>query len=177
MEGIVLGHDAEGGVIRTTDGTRYRFLRSEWKSPVDPQPGDKVDFVAEGDQAREVYLLSRRVPDINDIVEGIEKSEKTFPTIVYLCYCAAFLWGVTMVVGVVIAYLYRGSAAGTWYRSHYDYQIGIFWKSLLGFLIGIVLMWFFPLGVLIMLGTYVWVIVKIIKGWRCLAEGQPAPVL
>ncbi|UFS70755.1 hypothetical protein LPW11_00865 [Geomonas sp. RF6] len=172
MEGMVLGFDAEVGVIRCADGTRYRFSRSDWKSPGEPRGGARVDFVAEGDAAREIYVLPLIPGNITDALEKMEKSEKTMPTIVYACYLGGFLWGVTMLIGVVIAYLYRDSATGT-YRSHYDYQISIFWKSLLGFLVSFLLMLFFGLGVLVMVATYVWVIVKIVKGWRCLADGQP----
>jgi len=175
MEGTVLGFDAGSGVIRTPEGTRYRFSRSEWKSPAEPRAGARVDFVADGDAAREIYLLTSPIPGaISDTLESMERSEKTIPTLVYLCYIGGLFWGVTMIVGVVLAYLYRDGAAATWYRSHFDYQIGIFWKSLLGFVLAFVLI-FFGVGLVVLVATWVWVIVKVVKGWRLLADGQPVP--
>lgn len=176
MEGMILGVDAEGGVIRTIDGARYRFPRSEWKTPEEPAVGDRVDFVPQEETALEVYLLRRRLPGVSDVMETIEKSEKTVPTIIYACYLGAVLWGVTALVGVVLAYVYRGNAPGKWYESHFDYQIRIFWRAFIAFLVGFLFIWALPIGLVIMAGTYVWLLVKIVKGWRCLSDGLPAPV-
>ena len=172
MEGVILGYEAGEGVIRTQEGTRFKFGRSDWKSQVEPAPGQKVDFIAEEGRAREVYLVNPASGAIYSTMSTIEKSEKTPPTAVYLCYAASFLYGFTMIVGVIIAYLSRGGATGKWYCSHFDYQIFLFWKSLGWFLLGVVLSFFFGLGVLIIVATYLWVLFKIIKGWRLLAEGK-----
>lgn len=175
MEGVVLAYgavEADGGIITGNDGARYRFTQSDWKSPKAPVAGHRVDFVAEGDQAMEVYLINPVAGAVHSTAVAVESSEKTIPTVVYACYVAAFLYGITMIVGVVMAYIYRGSAEGKWYKSHFDYQISIFWKSLVGFLIALPLTFLYGLGVVIMLCTYIWVIVKIIKGWRALAEGR-----
>ena len=175
MEGIILGYEAEAGVIKTSDGTRYKFRRSDWKSPREPAPGVKVDFVPREDQATEIYLVNPATAAVFSTLSNLERSETAVPMLVYACYAAAFLYGITMVFGVVTAYMYRESAAGKWYQSHYDYQISIFWKSLIYFLLAIPLTFFYGLGMVLMLCTYIWVIVKIIKGWRCLAEGKAAP--
>src|SRR6185369_4173562 len=172
MEGIILGYEAgtATGVIRSADGSRYRFGRTDWKSPQEPMAGDRVDFVAQEELAIEIYRINGGAGSILRMWGSLQGSELAVPTLVYAFYAAALLYGITMVFGVVVAYLYRDSADGTWYRSHYDYQIAIFWKSLVYFLIAIPLTFFYGLGMLIVLGTYLWVIVKIIKGWRCLAE-------
>lgn len=174
MQGTVLVYEKEAeGIVVTADGARYKFGSQDWKSPRAPVPGHKVDFVPEDGRAKEIYLINPAAGAIQSTVSNIEASEKSIPTIVYAFYAAAFLYGVTMLVGVVIAYVYRGEAEGQWFKSHYDYQISIFWKSLAGFLISIPLMAFFGLGLIVMLCTYVWVIVKIVNGWRSLAEGKP----
>jgi uncharacterized membrane protein len=175
MEGVILGFEADEGVIKISDGTRYKFKRQEWKSRREPVPGLKVDFIPHEGQATEIYLVNPAVGAFYSTVSTIEKSETAIPTLVYVCYVAAFIYGISMIVGVVLAYIYREDAAGKWYRSHFDYQISIFWKSLVFFLLSIPLWFFFGLGVVLMLCTYVWVMVKIVKGWRCLAEGKPAP--
>jgi uncharacterized membrane protein len=175
MDGIILGYEAGEGVIKTSDGTRYQFNRSQWKSPREPVAGHKVDFIPNGDRATEIYLVIPAVGALYGTVSSFEKSEAKIPTLVYACYATAFLYGLTMLIGVVVAYWYRESSTGKWYQSHYDYQISLFWKSLAFFLLAIPLTFFYGLGMVIMMGTYIWVIVKIVKGWRCLAEGKAAP--
>jgi uncharacterized membrane protein len=172
MDGIVLDYRSEAGIIRASDGNRYAFKREDWKSPKDPVTGHKVDFVVEEDNAKEIYLINPSVGTVQSAVSGIGQSEKTIPTVIYACLAASFLYGITMIAGVIAAYVYREGANGTWLRSHYDYQIDIFWKSLIGGVIGVCTIAFFGLGVFVLIGTYVWVIVKIIKGWRALAEGK-----
>ena len=174
MEGMVLGIDAEEGVIRTADGTRYRFRSSDWKSPRAPQPRDRVDFVVDGEYAREIYLMGYGMGDVSEAFNKVQASEKTMPAVVYGCYIGALLWGVTMIVGVALAYVYRGSASPALTRTHFDYQISIFWKSLIGYLIGILFL-FFGVGIVILALTYLWVIIKSVKGWRLLNQGEPMP--
>lgn len=179
MEGIIIGYHAGEGVIKTSDGARYKFRRSDWKSQPEPVAGAKVDFLPLGDHATEVYQMDTAAVAFcrtaGSLLSTLERSETTVPTLIYLCYASAFLFGITMIFGVIAAYMYHESAAGKWYRSHYDYQISIFWKSLVFFLIAVPLTFFYGLGTVIMLCTYIWVILKIIKGWRCLAEGKAAP--
>jgi uncharacterized membrane protein len=175
MEGFILGYEAGEGIVKTSDGARYKFQRSDWKSPREPAAGLKVDFVAREDRATEIYSVHPALGAIYSTVSSLEKSETLIPALVYGCYLAAILYGITMIVGVIIAYLYREEAAGKWYRSHFDYQISIFWKSLIFFLLAIPLTFVAGLGVVVMLCTYLWVIIKIIKGWRCLADAKAAP--
>ena len=175
MEGIILGYEAGEGVVKNSDGARYQFTRSQWKSPGEPVAGHKVDFIPKEDQATEIYLVNPVAGALYGTMSSFNEPETKIPTLVYACYATAFLYGLTMIVGVVVAYSYRESGSGKWYQSHYDYQISLFWKSLAFFLLAIPLTFFYGLGMVLMMGTYIWVIVKIIRGWRCLAEGKAAP--
>lgn len=58
MDGTVLGFDTASGtgVIKGSDDKRYSFETAEWKSDRQAKSGDAVDFVAEGDVAREIYV-------------------------------------------------------------------------------------------------------------------------
>jgi uncharacterized membrane protein len=174
MEGVVLGYETEEGAIKGADQQRYHFSRSEWKSPREPAAGMKVDFLAEDGQAKEIYLVEQPFSSILTNV-GSESPEKTMPMAVYLCYLGSFIYGFSMILGVVLAYVNRNSAEGQWYQSHYDYQISIFWKSLIGFVVSIPLLFVFGIGGLVMLATYIWVLVKTVKGWRWLSEGVAVP--
>lgn len=171
MEGIVLGYESEQGVIRSADGARYTFSRADWKSDRTPVAGHKVDFLGVEGHAKEVYLLNPATGAFMSTVNSIDSSDRTMPMAVYICYAVSFLYGITMLIGVIIAYVYRGDAEGKWYQSHFNYQTSIFWKSLIGFLLGIVTI-FFGVGVVILIATYVWVIIKVVQGWRALSEGK-----
>jgi uncharacterized membrane protein len=60
-------------------------------------------------------------------------------TIVWALYLGWFLAGVTLLIGVILAYLWRGDAVGTPYESHFRRQITLFWWSLILGGIGLVL--------------------------------------
>lgn len=59
MEGSVLTFNeaAQEGLIRTAEGKRFRFGRSDWKDSSAPAAGLSVDFVVEEDFARDIYCL------------------------------------------------------------------------------------------------------------------------
>lgn len=61
MDGTVLNFDAENGagVIRATDGKRYKFAASDWSSAGVAHIGDVVDFEPEDNRASEIFVTSR----------------------------------------------------------------------------------------------------------------------
>lgn len=59
MEGVILDFNQTEGAIRCHAGQRYTFAMTEWQSAEVPECGAMVDFIAEGDRARQVYLLAR----------------------------------------------------------------------------------------------------------------------
>src|SRR5687767_5885158 len=48
----------------------------------------------------------------------------------------AFVFGVPSIIAVIINYLKRGEASGTFLESHFRWQIRTFWFALLWFVIG-----------------------------------------
>lgn len=91
----------------------------------------------------------------------------------------AFLFGWPSIIAVVINYVKRGDARGTWLESHFTWQIRTFWFALLwaavigasGAVLALVLVgfavWivgFFTLGV--------WAIYRIARGWLALRDGR-----
>ncbi len=62
------------------------------------------------------------------------------PTIVSLLYLASPLLGVTAIIGVVLAYVWRGEPHEDWESSHYTYAIYTFWLALIGTVVSLVLM-------------------------------------
>ena len=92
----------------------------------------------------------------------------------------SFLFGWPSIIAVIINYVKRGDARGTWLESHFTWQIRTFWFAMLwaaiifcaGFLLAIVLVgfaiWIVGLAVL-----GVWAIYRIARGWMRLQDRQP----
>lgn len=64
MNGIILNYDPKSatGIVRTEDGKMFPFHKSGWHESRAPQPGDKVDFEAEGEKAKDIYLFHEPLP-------------------------------------------------------------------------------------------------------------------
>jgi uncharacterized membrane protein len=94
----------------------------------------------------------------------------------------AFVFGWPSIIAVIINYIKRGDARGTWLESHFTWQIRTFWFALLwlciigivGALLVIVLVGFAIWAVgLFILG--IWAIYRIARGWLLLRDGRPIP--
>ncbi|QJQ96142.1 MULTISPECIES: DUF4870 domain-containing protein [Halomonadaceae] len=94
--------------------------------------------------------------------------DTTMAMVVYGLYLASFLVGFTSLIGVVIAYLYRGKGP-EWLDEHYRYQIRTFWIGLLYGFISLVLS-LFGIGLLLMVALAVWLVVRCVKGFKGLQE-------
>jgi uncharacterized membrane protein len=93
--------------------------------------------------------------------------------IAYICYAAAFITGITAIVGVVIAYMDRDATRGTWKESHTTWLIRTFWLAFAGSIIGMLLIPLLGLGFLVLLGVAIWYIVRLVKGWMAYDKKQP----
>lgn len=95
----------------------------------------------------------------------------------------SFLFGWPSIIAVIISYVKRGDARGTWLESHFSWQIRTFWYALLwtivigffSFVLSIVLigiaLWFIGM---FLLG--IWAAYRVIRGWLALKERRPLPV-
>ena len=90
----------------------------------------------------------------------------------------AFLTGWPSLIAVILNYVKRGDARGTWLESHFRWQIRTFWFGLLwvalcvSFIIvtlgiGVLVMWL-PLA-----GVGLWFIYRIVRGWLALEGRRP----
>jgi len=75
MRGVILGvHDGRG-VIVGPDDSRYEFALGEWRAPGLPAPGQSVDFMGEGAEARAVFptppISSATPPRSESFVLGV----------------------------------------------------------------------------------------------------------
>ena len=94
--------------------------------------------------------------------------------LVYALYLASFVVGVTMLVGLVLAYINRGQASGTWMESHYTYQIRTFWIGILYSCISFVLM-VVLIGFLLIIVVAVWSIARCVRGLIGRRKASPSP--
>jgi uncharacterized membrane protein len=101
-----------------------------------------------------------------------EKSLKTLTTVVYALQAAGFLVGITWIVAVVIDYVKRDEAKGTWLESHFGWQIRTFWWGLLWAVVGAIT-FLVLIGWFILAADTVWIIYRIVKGWLYLNDNKP----
>lgn len=91
----------------------------------------------------------------------------------------AFLTGWPSIIAVIINYAKRRDTRGTWLESHFRWQLRTFWFALLWFLIAGGF-WLTIIGIpaafLLILGTGIWVLYRIGRGWLALLDGKPMPV-
>ena len=88
----------------------------------------------------------------------------------------AFVFGVPSIIAVVINYLKRHEAEGTFVASHFRWQIRTFWFALLWFLIAALLFATFvgiPLAFAIFIAVAIWLIYRIVRGWLALRDRRP----
>ena len=90
----------------------------------------------------------------------------------------AFLLGWPSIIAVIMNYIKRSEARGTWLDSHFRWQIRTFWFGLLwvglcalfvvGTLgIGLIIAWL-PAGIIA-----IWFIYRIARGWMALRDRRP----
>ena len=101
-----------------------------------------------------------------------EKSLKTLTTVVYALQAAGFLVGITWIVALVIDYVKRDEAKGTWLESHFSWQIRTFWWGLLWAVVGAIT-FLVLIGWFILAADTVWIIYRIVKGWLYLNDSKP----
>jgi uncharacterized membrane protein len=100
-----------------------------------------------------------------------EKQLKTVATLVYALQAAGFFVGITWIAAVIVDYVKKDDAAGTWLESHYRWQIRTFWWGLLWGVIGGVLV-IMVVGFLVLAADAIWIIYRIAKGWLRLSENR-----
>jgi len=88
----------------------------------------------------------------------------------------AFVFGLPSIVAVILNYVKRGEARGTFLESHFRWQIRTFWFTLLWCVIGWLLFVTIVgvvLAVPLFLGVGIWVIYRVVRGWLALKDGKP----
>ncbi|MFO1397822.1 MAG: hypothetical protein U1F48_12235 [Burkholderiales bacterium] len=82
------------------------------------------------------------------------------------------------IVAVIVCYVKRGDAAGTWVASHFAWLIRTFWWSLLWAVIGWVLfitLLGIPIAIGIWIVTSIWVLYRVVRGYLLYKDSRPVP--
>lgn len=96
------------------------------------------------------------------------------PTIIALLYLASAITGLTAIIGVVLAYVWKNEPQEPWEVSHFEYQVRTFWIGVIGTFIGAILL-LVMIGVLILLATAVLVIVRTVLSLLNAQKQEPMP--
>jgi uncharacterized membrane protein len=91
----------------------------------------------------------------------------------------AFLTGWPSIIAVILNYAKRADVRGTWLDSHFGWQIRTFWFALAWLLAGGVAFVTFvgiPVALVVWIGTGLWVLYRIARGWLTLAAEKPMPL-
>lgn len=93
--------------------------------------------------------------------------------IIYVLYLIGLATGITILVGVVMAYIYRDDAPD-WLRTHYESQIRMFWIGILYCIVATMLIVIF-IGFLLYGVIALWWIIRCIKGFKYLDQKGAYP--
>ena len=104
---------------------------------------------------------------------GGDAAEGRTANLIYILYLLSLIFGVTSLVGLVMAYINKGDAP-EWVQSHYRFQIRTFW---IGLLLGVIGFFTaaFVVGILILVFLFVWWIARCVKGMKYISEGSAHP--
>lgn len=88
----------------------------------------------------------------------------------------AFVFGLPSIVAVIINYVKRGEARGSFLESHFRWQIRTFWFTALWCLVGgvvFITILGIPIALAIFFGAGLWAIYRIVRGWLALRDRKP----
>lgn len=96
----------------------------------------------------------------------------------------AFIFSLPSIVAVVLSYLKRGEAQGTFLQSHYRWLIRTFWFAVLWGLIAAVVTVVLVVTIVGLLVAWlpilvvgVWLIYRVVRGWLALKGGKALPTV
>jgi uncharacterized membrane protein len=110
---------------------------------------------------------------MNEAITERQAVDTNMAKVIYILYLIGLIAGVTAIVGVVMAYVYKDNAPD-WLRTHYELQIRTFWMALLYAVISGVLS-LILIGFLLFLVLAIWWIVRCVKGLKYLDQRTAYP--
>lgn len=117
--------------------------------------------------------MDNRTSDLNE--DSAAVSNENAPSgatakIVYILYLIGLVFGLTALIGVIMAHVNKDKAGNTdWLNSHYQFQIRTFWYGLIYLSVGLVFS-VLLIGYLILLWWVIWLIIRMVKGMSALDD-------
>lgn len=90
----------------------------------------------------------------------------------------AFLTGWPSIIAVILNYVKRADARGSYLDSHFRWQLRTFWFAVLWLVVMSVLVVTvigIPIAIVLGIGVGLWVLYRLIRGWMALAGGRALP--
>lgn len=98
--------------------------------------------------------------------------EFNHPTIVSLCYLGGFITGISALVGLILAYVWKGEPHEAWEMTHFRFHIRTFWFGLLASvaaaLLSVILVGFLLFALII-----IWWAVRTVKALLAAQKREP----
>jgi len=109
---------------------------------------------------------------VENSIEAKDTIDTSKAKLVYYLYLAGLVFGITGVVGVVMAYLERkDESIPDWLKTHYTYQIKTFWIGAIFMIVGGLLALVF-IGYFVLLAWVVWLVIRALKGMKALDKKE-----
>ena len=89
---------------------------------------------------------------------------------------SAFVFGWPSIIAVILNYVKRGEAEGTFIATHFRWQIRTFWFALAwSVLSGVLFITLvgIPFALILIFCVSIWVAYRVIRGWLALSNGKP----
>jgi uncharacterized membrane protein len=115
------------------------------------------------------------------VLDSQLESKKTLAWWLYIFHAVSLLFtlGALSWIPLIISYLKRPDAAGTFVYSHHTWQIRTFWWYVVWVVVGGVLFITIigiPLAYLVWAAAWIWKAYRLIKGLLALNDNKPMPV-
>jgi|TARA_R110002074_G_scaffold152936_1_gene307483 uncharacterized membrane protein len=110
---------------------------------------------------------------MDDLSEFNTSQSEGFAKIVYILYLASIVFGITSLIGLVMAYINQGDSPD-WLKTHYRFQIRTFWIAVLYSLVAGFLSFIF-IGYFLLPLIVIWLIIRCVKGMKVLQQRQQHP--
>lgn len=88
---------------------------------------------------------------------------------VYILLALGYFVPIAGLIGVIVAYVKRGDAELSWMYDHFTWLINTFWIALAIALAGVLTL-YFAIGGLLLVGGFVWMLYRLVKGGLRLNE-------
>ena len=107
-------------------------------------------------------------------MEDQEQRLKTVATVVYALQAAGFFVGITWIVAVIVDYVKRDDARGTWQESHFSWRIrSVLWAGGLYLVTAPLWLLFLIPGWIAWAIISIWFLYRVVRGWLALNERKP----